>query len=97
MQRDFVPVQATVDGRKTIWQVDVTNLGLEGLLLLQKELAGTLIHSDVVIDGIVYSTIGVSKMSYGVSGNTRRKELKRNSKVRKIKNKFKEERKNDKY
>ena len=57
MLKDFIPVEAYVDGKLTVWYMDVSGLNLADLIALKKELKGRKIESISSIDAIIHNNI----------------------------------------
>ena len=51
MKNTYIPVEVMQKGKKSRWQMDVTNLGLEELISLKNELSGASVNC---LDAIIY-------------------------------------------
>ena len=61
MMNNFIPVEATVNGKTTVWHMDISKLSLSDLIKLKKELNGNKIDSYNSLDAIIHETIGYDK------------------------------------
>ena len=57
MMKDFIPVEAKVNGKFTIWYMDVSTLSLNELVKLKNELKGSKVESVVSLDAIIHDNI----------------------------------------
>ena len=51
MKNTYIPVEVMQEGKRSRWQIDVTNLGLEELISLKNELKGVSVSC---LDAIIY-------------------------------------------
>ena len=51
MKNTYIPVEVMQEGKRSRWQIDVTNLGLEELISLKNELNGVSVSC---LDAIIY-------------------------------------------
>lgn len=78
MEREFVPILAIENDNRTIWYCDISGLGLEELMLLKKELCGTIESSIRLLDKVIYSKFNNNRGLYDISDSRYRKQEKRN-------------------
>ena len=55
---NFIPIAVTVRGVTRIWHMDISNLSLNELISLKKELEGNKADSINAIDAIIHKNIG---------------------------------------
>lgn len=61
MMKDFIPVEAKVNGKLTIWHMDVSSLSLNELVKLKNELKGSKVESVVPLDAIIHDSINCNR------------------------------------
>ncbi|MGM9876503.1 MAG: hypothetical protein ACI310_04655 [Bacilli bacterium] len=76
MKNNYIPVDARNEGIKEKWYLDVTNLGLEDLITLRKELEGSSVSC---LDAVIYDRTCTSTFVHQMN-NERKETGKRNYK-----------------
>lgn len=51
MKNTYIPVEVMQEGKRSRWQIDVTNLGLEELILLKNQLSGVSVDC---LEAVIY-------------------------------------------
>lgn len=51
MKNTYIPVEVVQEGKRIRWQMDVTNLGLEELILLKNQLSGVSVDC---LEAVIY-------------------------------------------
>lgn len=69
MKNNYIPVEVEKEGRKEIYSLDITNLGLEELIKLKKELNGLSVSC---LDAVIYGRTCTSTFMHQM--NKERKE-----------------------
>ncbi len=59
MIKDFIPVEAKINGKYYIWYLDVSSLSLNELINLRNELIGSRADSIITLDAIIHDTINI--------------------------------------